>query len=217
MDFLVLNQTDTLTILQNKKCPQPALALVLLAPANNSYQSSAAAVSGVRPWMRDGDSLHFRVELDTQSAGLRLCMIHWTNPELFSHRGRLQLSADSVALTLNLTAEGLYRWNVQARDHADGGQVSETRTLIIDRTALVLESHRPPGCRRQNWINLEIGVETSVQLNYTELYPDSAMLELIGIGQLQIKTFTGRQPAKFDFQAANRFFRRRSTGSPFDR
>jgi len=190
VDFLVLNQIDTLTILQNKNAPnRPPLAPSLLAPANEVHQSSAAVRCVWRaPVDADGDSLHFRVEV-TRNQLTPVVYDSRINPELFSPRPPVASGADSVALSLNLATEGVYRWNVQARDHADGGQVSETRTLIIDRTAPVLNRIDLLDAVVQNWINpLDIGAETSVQLTYTELYPDSAVLALTEIGQPQIKT-----------------------------
>lgn len=190
MDFLVLNQIDTLIILQNRNVPNhPPLAPPLLAPVNDAHQSSAVVRCVWRaPVDADGDSLHFRVEL-TRNQLTPVVYDSRTNPELFSPRPPVAPGIDSVALLLNLATEGVYRWNVQALDHADGGQVSETRHLIIDRTAPVLNRIDLLDAIVQNWINpMDTGAETSVQLTYTELYPDSAVLELIGIGQPQIKT-----------------------------
>ena len=198
LDLLVLNQTDTLTILQNKNADNhlPTVPLVW-APANGFYQSSLAGRFVWRaPDDADGDSLHFLFELSRDNSA-PTTFDSRSQPSLFTPKPPVAGGIDSVVLSMPLPGDGIYQWKVQAHDGMGSGPFSEVRTLIVDRTAPVLHAVELLDANYQNWLNpLLIDGATKIKISYSELNPDSAILSLVGKSSPIISTdLMGGSPA----------------------
>jgi hypothetical protein len=179
-DFLVVNQFDTLMIFQNKNTPNHAPAAPQLGgPVNGSFRSvPTARLAWTTPTDPDGDALHFRVEL-IRNASSTTVYDSRINPELFSPRPPVAPGQDSVVCLVTLSGDGQYRWRAQALDSWIAGQFSAEKSFILDRTAPILARIELSDSPYQNWINPEEnGGETTVRLAYSELYPDSACMQL---------------------------------------
>ncbi len=189
-DFLVINQIDTLTIFQNKNTPNHTPAAPQLGnPANGSFlKGTTARLTWKTPVDPDGDSLHFRLELVRNQSSIYVYDSR-INPSWFTPTLPVASGQDSVACLVTLPAEGQYSWHVQALDPWAAGPFASEKYFIVDRTQPTLHLLELSDSPYQNWINPEEnGGETTCKLVYSELYPDSACIQLINEGNPFYKT-----------------------------
>ncbi|MBN1350249.1 T9SS type A sorting domain-containing protein [candidate division KSB1 bacterium] len=143
----MLDVAETITIVdtvQTVSSNQPPDAPTLLSPTTNFITNQATiTLEWEVPNDADGDSLHFKVELDTKGdfGADKVSFTSQANPDKFSPMPAVAGSEQSVKFTISLN-ENWYWWRVSAWDGRQFGETSTAQKFMVDLTKPTV-SHVP--------------------------------------------------------------------------
>ena len=181
IDLAVANFEDkTISILKNENAVQtnyPPEKPLLIMPQNGSFLSgSTPNLAWQVPGDRNGDSLHFRLELNSDSTWIFDSLI---DPLGFDPSPPLRQGIGSVSYLLQQNLpDGRYEWRVMAMDQNTYGEFSSEWLFTIDTTAPVIDSlviSSP--FFFPNWFNQNHTSIIELLAYYDEIHASSAKLE----------------------------------------
>ncbi|UCE07258.1 MAG: T9SS type A sorting domain-containing protein, partial [bacterium] len=191
IDLAVANFDDkTVSIFKNENSIQtnyPPETPLLIIPQHGSFISeSKPNLAWQVPADRNGDSLHFRVELNSDSSWIFDSFI---NPTGFNPPPPVKQGVGTVTYLLQQNLpDGRYEWRVTARDQNTYGEFSSEWLFTVDTSPPIIDSlviSSPDFF--PNWFNQNNTSVIELLVYYDEIHAKNAKLESGVLNDLSVK------------------------------
>jgi hypothetical protein len=182
LDFVIADSSGEVTFLINDTAGNHSPeAPVLLSPESGTFSRQLEQrLVWKAPKDSDGDKLHFIVEIDNLSDPGSSPIFYDSRiiPDQFSPNAPVPEGSEQVSIDVTFPAEGDYRWNVTAFDGKVNSPTSRSSLLGLDLTApSALNLSFPDAGFGDHWIATQNSNMVDVELTYSELHADKAILE----------------------------------------
>lgn len=162
---------------------------ILVSPQNDTLTNNQyPEITWQVPADDNGDSLHFKVELNTDSTfGSETRVLNSKdNSKGFSPYLPVAQGTGTVSYSVqSALSDGEWWWRVSAWDGRDYGSPSQTRKIVIDTTPPRLDTitFLDPGYGNY-WYNQSVTSRITVRIQYDELHASKAFLNSGGLQNL---------------------------------